>query len=214
MRVVLSLGLALSVVVLQAASAAPLSADTGVAWNLTPAAIAQSCKQRLDETRAKIAAIDKRAATDSKPRLLEEVESAVADMGDALAAQTLLSNVALQKDVRDASTHCIDDVTAFGVQLSADPTIYLIAQHAETESATAAERRLAYLYVEAGRRTGAGLPPQQRAKAKQLFDRLNKLQTAFGRALGDDHSTIKISAQDTKSLPPAFVKNLKVLPDG
>ena len=214
MRVVLSLGLALSVVVLQAASAAPLSADTGIAWNLTTAAIAQSCKQRLDETRAKIAAIDKRAATDPKPRLLEEVESTVADMGDALAAQTLLSNVALQKDVRDASTHCIDDVTAFGVQLSADPTIYLIAQRAETESATAAERRLAYLYVEAGRRTGAGLPPEQRAKAKQLFDRLNKLQTAFGRALGDDHSTIKISAQDAKSLPPAFVKNLKVLPDG
>ena len=214
MKLARALGPALSVLVLQAANAAPLPADTGIAWNLTPAVIAQSCRQRLDETRTKIAAIDKRAATEPGPRLLEEVEAAVANMGDALAAQTLLSNVAPRKDVRDASTHCVDEVTAFGVQLSADPTIYRIAQHAETESPTAAERRLAHLYIEAGRRTGAGLPPEQRARAKQLFDRLNKLQTAFGRALGDDHSTIRISAADARSLPPAFVRNLKTLPDG
>ncbi len=58
----------------------------------------------------------------------------------------------LQKDVRDASTHCVDDLTALGVQVSADPAIYLIAQHAEAQSTSVAERRLAHLYVEAGRR--------------------------------------------------------------
>jgi thimet oligopeptidase len=191
-----------------------LPADTGIAWNLTPAFIAQSCKQRLDQARAKIAAIDKRAAAEPGVRLLEEIESSVADMNDALAAQTLLSNVALDKPVRDASTHCEDDVAAFGVQLSADPTVFLIAQHAEAQAPGAAERRLAHLYVEAGRRTGAGLQPQQRAEVTGLFDSLNKLQTEFGRALGDDQSTIRINAKEASSLPPAFVKTFKALPDG
>ncbi len=204
----------LSILAAGAASAAPLPADTGIAWNLTPAAIAQSCKQQLDRARAKIASIDKRAATDPSPRLLVDVESAVADASDALAAQVALASVAVDKAVRDASTHCNDDVTAFGVQLSADPTVFLIAQHAESQATDAPERRLAHLYVEAGRRTGAGLPPPQRAQVTRLFDRLNKLQTAFGRALAEDHSSIKISTQEASSLPAAFVKTFKALPDG
>jgi thimet oligopeptidase len=214
MKWVPPIGLVLSVVAIGPTTAAPLPADTGIAWNLTAAAITQSCKQRLDQARAKIASIDMRAASDSAPRLLVEIEGTAADMGDALAAQTLLSNVALTKDVRDASVHCTDDVTAFGVQVSADAAIYLIAQHAEAQSSTAAERRLAHLYVEAGRRTGAGLPPEQRAKVTALFDRLNKLQTAFGRALGEDRSAIKISTQEASSLPPPFVKTFKPVADG
>jgi thimet oligopeptidase len=214
MKSVLRLSLVLSILAVGSVTGAQLPADTGIAWNLTPTAIAQSCKQHLVEARAKISAIDKRAATEPAPRLLEEVESTVADMTDALAAQTLLSNVALEKPVRDASTHCVDDVTAFGVQLSADPTVFLIAQHTEAQAPAAAERRLAHLYVEAGRRTGAGLQAQQRARVTRLFDRLNKLQTAFGRALGDDQSTIRISAEEAASLPAAFVKTFKALPDG
>jgi thimet oligopeptidase len=211
---VLPLGLVLSILAVGSVTGAQLPADTGIAWNLTPTAIAQSCKQHLDEARAKIAAVDTRAATEPGPRLLEEVESTVADMADALAAQTLLYNVALEKPVRDASTHCVDDVTAFGVQLSADPTVFLIAQHTEAQVSGAAERRLAHLYVEAGRRTGAGLQPQQRARVTRLFDRLNKLQTAFSRALAEDRSTIRISAVEASSLPAAFVKTFKALPDG
>jgi thimet oligopeptidase len=214
MKTILSLGLILSILAADAAIAAPLPADTGIAWNLTPTAITQSCKQHLDEARARITSIEQRAATEPSPRLLVEVENAVADATDALAAQTLLSSVAVEKPVRDASTHCIDDVAAFGVQLSANPTVYLIAQHAEAQAPGAAERRLAHLYVEAGRRTGAGLQPQQRARVTGLFDRLNKLQTAFGRALGEDHSTVRISAAQASSLPAAFVKTFKALPDG
>jgi thimet oligopeptidase len=197
-----------------AAFAAALPADTGIAFDLTATAITTSCKQHLDEARAKIAAIDPRAGHDPSPRLLEETEAATADMSDALAAQILLMQVALKKDVRDASTHCVDDVTAFGVQLSSDPVLYRIAQQAEAQSPSAAERRLAHLYVEAGRRTGAGLAPAQRTQVTQLFDRLNKLQTEFGRALGDDHSTIHIDATEAKSLPAALVSNLRKLPDG
>ena len=214
MKSIPTLGLTVSLLASAAVGAAALPADTGIAWNLSAPTITQSCKQHLDAARTRIAAIDKRAAAGSAPRLLEDIERTVADTNDALAAQTLLLNVALEKPVREASSKCVNDYSAFGVQLSADPVVYSIAQRAESEAKQAALRRLAHLYVESGRRTGAGLAPEQRAKVTRLFDQLNELQIAFGRALGEDRSTIKISTQEASSLPPGFVKTFKPLPDG
>jgi len=191
------------------AIAAPLPADTGLPWNLSAAQVTATCKQEIARTQKAIDAIDARAATDSKPVLLEEIERATADMGDALAAQVLLMNISVQKDVRGASAGCVDEVNAFSVKLSADSAVYAIAQGAMKTAPMPAERRLAQLYAESGRRTGAGLPAAQRAQVTELLDRLNRLQTEFGRALGEDKSSITIDAKEAESLPPAFVRTLK-----
>jgi len=191
------------------AMAAPLPADTGIAWNLTAAQVTTSCIQEIERAQKTIDSIDARANSDSKPALLEEIEGTTADMSDALAAQVLLMNVSTDKSVRGASQKCNDDVAAFSVKVNADPAIYAIALGTMKTAATPAERRLAELYVESGRRTGAGLPPTQRAQVTKLFDRLNLLQTQFQRALGEDKSSIAIDAKEAQSLPPAFVKTLR-----
>jgi thimet oligopeptidase len=196
------------------ALAAPLPANTGINWNLSAAQLTASCKQELDRAQKAIDSIDARANSDSNPALLEDIERAMADMSDALDAQVLLMNVSVSKDVREASTKCVDAVNAFNVKLSADSVVYAIAQGAMKTAPTPAERRLAELYVESGRRTGAGLPPAQRAQVTALFDRLNMLQTAFQRAIGEDNSSIVIDAKDARSLPPAFVKTLKATTGG
>lgn len=196
------------------AGAAPLPADTGIAWNLSAAQVTTSCKQAIDRAQMAIDSIDARANGDSKPALLEDIERTTADMTDALDAQTLLMNVSVNKDVRDASSKCADDVNAFEVKLSADSAVYAIAQGALLTAATSTERRLAQMYVEAGRRTGAGLSPEQRAHVTKLFDRLNKLQTEFNRTIDEDKSTINIDAKEAQSLPPAFLRTLKATPTG
>src|ERR1700761_1445877 len=179
MRTQLLLSLCVGSLAMGSVMAAPLPADTGIAWNLNAAQIAASCKQALDRAQQGIDAIDARGATGANPALLEDVERTTADTTDALAAQTLLMNVSVDKGIRDSSSHCVDDVSAFSVKLNADPVLYGIAQGAVKSAPTAAERRLAQLYVEAGRRTGAGLSPQQRAKVTELFVQLTKLQTQF-----------------------------------
>jgi thimet oligopeptidase len=208
------IALSLGSVVASGAIAAPLPADTGIAWNLSAAQITASCKEAIDKAQKTIDSIDARASGDTKPALLEEIETATANMGDSLDAQILLMNVSVRKDVREASARCVDDVNAFIVKLSADSAVYAIAQGAMKTATAPAERRLAQLYAESGRRTGAGLPPAQRAQVTQLFDRLNKLQTEFQRALGEDKSSITIDPKEAQSLPPAFVKTLKATPGG
>jgi thimet oligopeptidase len=214
MKLVQLIALSLGSVAAGVAVAAPLPADTGIAWKLTAAQVTASCKEAIAKAQKTIDAIDARANGDSKPALLEEVETTTANMSDALDAQVLLMNVSVQKDVRAASTKCVDDVNAFNVRLSADSAVYAIAQDAMKTAATPAERRLAQLYAEAGRRTGAGLPAGQRAQVTQLFDRLNMLQTGFQLALGEDKSSIAIDAKEAQSLPPAFIKTLKATPGG
>jgi thimet oligopeptidase len=196
------------------AMAAPLPADTGIAWNLTAAQVTVSCKQEIERAQKTIDSLDARANRDSRSALLEDIERATADMSDALAAQVLLMNVSVDKDVRKASAKCGDDVNAFGVKLSADSAIYAIAKDAMKSAAKPADRRLAELYVESGRRTGAGLPAAQRAQVTKLFDRLNSLQTQFRRALAEDKTSIAINPKEAASLPTDFLKTLKATPAG
>ncbi len=214
MRSRLVCALCLGAVAVGNSFAAPLPADTGIDWNLTAAQVTTSCKSAIDRAQKAIDSIDARANSGSKPALLEDVERTTADMSDALDAQVLLMNVSVSKDVRDASSRCVDDVNAFGVRLSADSAVYAIAQGAMKTAATPAVGRLAHIYVVSCRRTGAGVSPARRAQVTALFDRLNRLQTEFGRAIGEDRSTITIDSRDAQSLPPAFVRTLKATTGG
>src|ERR1700743_3062067 len=101
-------------------AAAPLPADNGIAWTPTAAHLTTTCKEQIARAQQAIDAIDARADSNTKPALLERIEAATADLSDALAAEVLLMNVAVGKDVREASTQCVDALNAFNVRLSAD----------------------------------------------------------------------------------------------
>ncbi len=186
-------------------NAAPLGADTGIKWDLTPAQIAATCKSALAAARARIHVIDGRAG---KPVTLNEglgaIETASADLSEQLSAATVLSVIAVEKAQRDAATACNNDESAFGVELAADPAIYKLAQAAAAGASTPEERQLAKIYQEAGIRAAAGLDPATRAKVTKLLDQINTLQIAYGRAIAEDHSEIDLSAEELTSLPAAL----------
>lgn len=207
-------GLLLLVLAMSSAQAASLPADTGIAWNATAAQIATDCRQQIARTQKAIDSLDGRAGSGSKAQLLLDIERTSADLTDALAGPVFLMQVAPNKDVREASNKCVDEFNAFNVRLGADSAVYTIAQGALRTSPTPVERRLAELYVEAGRRTGAGLGADQRAQVTKLFDHLNLLQTAFQRAIAEDRSRITIDADEARSLPAEFLKTLKASGSG
>ncbi|HWN66019.1 MAG TPA: M3 family metallopeptidase [Haliangium sp.] len=195
-------------------------AGTGIDWKLAPAQIASSCKTEIQEARARLASILAQAATaqagDDASALarLVAIETSVADMHDALVAQKLLGSAAEDAAVRDASAQCHQDLAAFQVELSASPAVYELAQAARARAATPADQQLAKIYVEAGRRAGAGLDPARRAQLTALFDRLSSLQIAYMQAIGDDLTTIEISTEEAASLSPSFVRTLQPSPNG
>ncbi|WP_430389258.1 M3 family metallopeptidase [Dyella sp. 20L07] len=201
----LILGLAFPVVA--AATAPP---DTGISWNLTAAEVTHSCAESLAGAKARVEAIDAQPLDKATfASGIGAIENVLADLNDALAVPTNLSEIAVAKDVRDASTTCQQDYAAYMVKISAEPAIYALAKAAEKQVTTQADRRLVTWYLEQGRRSGAGLDPTTRAKVTALFDQLNNLQIAFSRALAEEHRTIDISKEEAASLPKDFVATLK-----
>jgi thimet oligopeptidase len=182
-----------------------LGADTGINWNLSAADVTAACKSGLATARERIHAIESPpAGTAVQPSGLAAVDTVVADLAEALTAPTNLSVLAVSKDVRDAATQCNNDYAAFGVELSADPAVYKLAQAAAAAAHDPEDQQLAKIYLENGRRAGAALDPAARAKVTGLLDQLNKLQIEFGRALAEDRTSIALSASELTSLPPAL----------
>jgi thimet oligopeptidase len=199
-----------------AAPAGPLlPADTSINWNLTPDQINASCDAAIQKAKDTVKQIKTTPIADAGFSTgIKTVEDAVADMNDALVAQGVLSQLSVDKNVRDASTSCDEKQSQFAVELSSDPVLYAMAQLGAATATNAKDRKLAELYVEAGRRSGAGLDPTTRATTTKLFNQLNDLQIAFGRQLSEDTTSIDISKAEAASLPAVFIKTLKPAGDG
>jgi thimet oligopeptidase len=190
------------------ATASP--AGPGVKWDLSAAEVTATCDAALATAQTTIKQIESTPIGRADfANGIKAVETAVAQLSDALVAQSTLSYVAIDKDVRDASTACNNKTSEFGVAVGADPIVYAMAQLGVATATDAADRKLAQLYLESGRREGAGLDPATRAQTTKMFDQINEIQMAFGRTLSDDATSIVISAPEAAPLPIAFVKALK-----
>jgi thimet oligopeptidase len=190
-----------------AAQPAPPAPGTGIDWRLSPEQITSSCKAEISKARARIQALTALPARKlSVAEGLGALETAIADMNAALVAQRLLAHAAPDEAVREASSQCNEELAALGIEVSASPAVYALAKATQSQAKTQADKQLARLYVEAGRRSGAGLDPATRAKVAALFDQLKKLEIAYMRTLGEEQTTIEISAAEAASLPPPYVK--------
>jgi thimet oligopeptidase len=199
-----------------ASPSAPASpAGPGVKWDLSAGEVTATCDAALATAQQTIKQIESTPIGRADfANGIKAVETAVAQLNDTLVAQSTLSYVAIDKDIRDASTACNDKISAFSVAVGSDPIVYAMAQLGAATAADAADRKLAQLYLENGRREGAGLDPATRAQTTKMFDQINEIQMAFGRTLSDDAASIVISASEAAPLPSAFVKALKAADDG
>jgi thimet oligopeptidase len=179
-------------------------------WQLTPRQITSSCKAELQRARARVkAATSKPGAPETAVDHVVSIETAIADLNAALAAQKHLAFVAPDKAVREASAKCNDDISAFTISVSADPHVYKQALAAQKHAPAEAERQLAKHYVEAGRRSGAHLDAKARAELTQLLHKLAQLKTAYMQRMGEHRPTIELSKEEAASLTPSFLGTLK-----
>ena len=211
-------GCVLAGLLLSAAAPVPadtLGPDTGIRWAYTPAEISRLCQHTLEDARAQIKAITARApARTAFEEGLGAIESTSAQVYEALSAPINLAQFAVARDVRDAGTSCNNDYVAWSVEVSADPAVYALAQSATRMAQTGEERQLAKIYVETGRRSGAALLPPQRAEAQRLLNEISRLGIEFSRELGEDQSTVQLSAAETRSLPAALAGGLTTSASG
>ena len=191
----------------QTASGTP----TQVAWNLTPAQITSSCSTAISQAQSHVRALLAQKGRGTFASTVLPLENLVADLNDATVAQGFLFFVGETPAVRDASLKCNNDESTFLTSLEASPQIYRALAHAQ-KSGTARnvyDRKLTDMWLDAFKRSGAGLPRSRRMEFVKLSDQLTDLQNKFTQNLGDDQTTITISAAQAASLPADFVAGLK-----
>lgn len=193
-----------------------LPAQTGLKFHETPAQLTASCDAAITSAKRTLERILATPANSASFVTLQSIEAATADLNDASVVQQELFELSPERAIRDASTTCSQKVTNYGVELSADPRMYAIAQHVATGGAAKnqADKKLVENYVISGRRAGAGLDAAKRKEVTQLFQHLNDLERDFALTLAGDSSTITITQAEAASLPADFLATLKKTQSG
>jgi Zn-dependent oligopeptidase len=200
-----------------ASPAKPAAAVLPIDWTLSPARIASSCATSVTALRRGVDRIVRSAQRRSFASVVLPLENASSDFNDDLAAQGFLYNVSTDAAVRKASLKCSTDAGNVLSEIAARPELYRALADAQASGTVngIAQRKLTQLWLTAVKRSGAGLPDAQRREFVTLQQKLTDEQNKFQANLGNDTTTVAITAAQAQSLPADFVAaSLKKSADG
>jgi thimet oligopeptidase len=199
------------------APAGPAAAVLAVDWSLTPAKISSSCAASIATLRRRVDAIARARAHRTFASVVLPLENASSDFNDDLAAQGFLYNVSTDPKVRKASLACSTDAGNVLSEIAARPDLYRALADAQASGTVkgAAPAKLTQLWLTAVKRSGAGLPDAQRREFVALMQKVTTDQNTYAANLGNDETTIAITAAQAQPLPADFVAaSLKKTADG
>ena len=106
---------------------------------------------------------------------------------------SILNNVHPDKAVRDAADDAIRQLASFQVEVFQNEALYARVQ--AVVPTTPAEAQLRKDLVESFEDTGVTLPPDRRARAKAIAERITALYQEFSRNLRDNQSRMAFTAE-------------------
>lgn len=190
----------------------PAADALGFSWHIAPATLTVRCDAAIATSRAAVeralsVPIGKRTFAASLRPIEEATDIAQNDF--LWLGQLYL--ISPDSATRAASLACSEKATDYGVQVASDARIYEAAQEAQRDPEVIAQedRQLVKLYLETGRRYGAGLDTARRNRVTVLLKRLNDLQRDFGLRLAEDSSSISITEAEARSLSPQLLATSK-----
>lgn len=180
---------------------------------LTPETLAAACESaiaRCDEAMAAIVAIPDRERTFANTLLaLEEAASAV---GQASGTYAFLANVSPNDPLREMARHWDEELDKYMVGLSFREDLYAavraFAATPEARSLTGEDARLLEHELRDYRRNGFELAPEQRARVREIFDRLVALDVEFRKAIDEWDDGIVVRRADLAGLPESWIEGL------
>jgi thimet oligopeptidase len=125
-----------------------------------------------------------------------------------------VSNVHPDKAIRDASEACEQRWQQFSSSLYQSEPLYRAARR--VKAADAIDRQALQDLVDGFEDSGVGLPPAERAKAKQLQDRINLLGQQFGKNVRDDadRTWVELTEAELAGVPEGVWKQAPRTADG
>jgi thimet oligopeptidase len=170
----------------------------------TPMQIRQACDSGLKAAAARVAVLEKVPAS---PSWIAEYDSFYAAAEDAYGPIAFVGNVHPDQKVRDAAEACELRWEDFFTSTSQNAKLYRAAK--ASEPADDIDRETLRLAVETFEDSGVGLPPAQRAKAKQLANRIGLLGQQFSKNVRDSKTQLEFTEQELAGVPEGVLKAAK-----
>ncbi len=119
----------------------------------------------------------------------------------------LLSNVSPDDEVRAAGDKCELALGRFDSALYQDAELYraINSASAATPDARRLKEKVAERFVDAG----VALPPDKRARAKAILDRLDEARIEFGRNIRDNKTQLSFTPAEVKGMPADYLAKAK-----
>jgi len=184
--------------------------------SLTPEQTKEATERAMrecDEAIARIVAIPAGERTFANTLLaLEEAGEMVAQVSGTYGFMAYVSD---SEELRAAGRQCEETLEKYGIALSFREDLYnAVREFAATDEAkalTGENKRLLEFELRDYRRNGFELPSEERAKVRELFDKLVELDVQFRKAIDDWDDGIVVTREELAGLPGAFIDGLKTV---
>jgi thimet oligopeptidase len=165
------------------------------------AAVTSACEAGLARARAGIKAME---AKRGGAGIFREWNKLQIDIEDVFNPIYLVGNVHPDKEVRDATEPCQQKFSTLSTDIFQDEKLFRRVQ--ASKPANARERKLKKDLLEGFEDSGVALPPAKRARAKEIFDKLEELRQAYDRNVRDDPTRVKFTPAEMAGMSEQYLK--------
>ena len=187
-----------------AAALVPFVAPAAVQRPLVPlldaSAVERTCASVLERARKEVASMEKKAGPAG---FLDEWNRLQIGLED-INAIYLLGSVSPDKAVRDAAEPCLVKLTAFNTDVFQNERLFKRVRSLKPVGAHQAKLRKDL--VEGFEDSGVALPPDKRARAKAIIDKIEQLRQEFDRDIRDDPTRVTVKPEEMEGMPASYLK--------
>lgn len=181
--------------------ATPAQAKTPQIQAYDAPGVTRACDATFEAARKSVAAMEGRRGGKG---IFVEWNNLQIGIEDAIGPIYLLGSVSPDKAVRDAAEPCLVKYTAFTTELLQSEKLY--ARVRDAKPANPQEAKLRKDLIEGFEDSGVALPPEKRARAKAIADRIEQVRQDFDRDVRDDPTRVTMTPADMAGMPDAYLK--------
>lgn len=163
-----------------------------------------AARDALDEARRRFAEIEAIPLEQANARnILDSWDRAAVQIEDAFGPISLLNSVHPDQAVRDAADDVLLEESSFLTALFQNEKLFERVRRVKPQSS--AEKQLQKDLLEAFEDSGVALPPERRARFKQISDRLTELAQDFAKNIRENTTRLTFTPAECEGLPQAWL---------
>ncbi|MEK7858449.1 MAG: M3 family metallopeptidase [Elusimicrobiota bacterium] len=196
----------------QAAFAAPFSPAGALRFAAAPEEIAQSCqaaKRRAEMNLGAIVNLPESARTFANTP--EALDLALWELSDGESSDTFLKYVSVSSSVRSAANDCETLLGQFAVEVFGREDLFkaVSAYAAKKEALSGEKKKLLEKELLDFKRNGLLLPAAEREQVREIKKKLVELEASFGKNLNEVKDFLTLSREELAGLPEDYIARLK-----